>query len=179
MARTAFMRLLVGLGLAATATAMAAPDARAHVPIILVITSPQVGERVGTETELGVFAQAAIAGVEETSFTVDLDGRPLDPVSGLPAPVPVMVPIRVDQTKRIPVRDLADGEHTLTVTSQPHEGEPPQQGSVRFVAGTRGVGGVVAPALGIGAILAMLLTVGLLARRARVRRKVASDPPGG
>jgi hypothetical protein len=170
-------RLLLWLTLAVAASLLATRPARAHVPIILVITAPQTGERVGTDTELRVFAQAAIAGVEETSFTVDLDGSPLDPVSGRPAPTPVEVPIRVDETKRIPVRDLSDGEHTITVSLRPHEGEAPQQGSVQFVAGARPVGGVIAVAV-VG-IVAVLLTVGFLARRRRTGQRAAPDPPGG
>jgi hypothetical protein len=153
------------LGAAVTATVVSTTPARAHVPIILVITSPQMGERVGEDTELHVFAQAAIAGVEETSFTVDLDGTPLDPASGRPAGAPVEVSIRVEETRRIPVRDLPDGEHTLTVTYATHEGEAPQQGSVQFVVGRRRVGGVAAVVIGVGLVVVVLLAVRLLARR--------------
>lgn len=173
------VRLLLWVGMAMVASALATRPARAHVPIILVITAPQMGERVGTDTELRVFAQAAIAGVEETSFTVDLDGRPLDPASGRPAAAPVEVIIRVDETKQIPVRGLSDGEHTLTVTARPHEGEAPQQGSVQIVSGARPVGGVIALAVVGVVVVAVLLTVGFLVRRGRTGRRAAPDPPGG
>lgn len=146
--------------LALTGTLFLAVPARAHVAIRVLIISPNEGERVGPDTDVRLFAQPFLGGVDQTTFSVELDGGPLDPASGQPAAEAVEVPIRVEEARRIPLASLAEGSHTLTVTYRPDLDEAPQQESVTFVVGSGGtslslaVGGIAAAVVALVAALA-------------------------
>lgn len=141
---------------------MARP-AEAHVAIRLLITSPSEGDRVGAELVAEVFAQPFLGGVDGTTFSVDLDGRPLDPGTGRHVSTPVETPIRVEETKSIRLHGLAEGEHTLMVTYRPDVDEPPEEESVTFVV--VGSSPLLAGGIAAGAIVVAILGVWFLRRR--------------
>jgi hypothetical protein len=107
--------------------------AEAHVAIRLLITSPGEGDRVGANFVAEVYAQPFLGGVDGTSFSVDLDGRPLDPGTGRHVSTPVETAIRVEETRSIQLHGLAEGPHTLMVTYRPDVDEPPEEASVTFI----------------------------------------------
>jgi sensor c-di-GMP phosphodiesterase-like protein len=65
-----------------------------------------------------------LLGIPEVTFTATVDGRPLDPATGRPADRPVPLPIRVNQTRRLPLRGLAPGRHVLAVSYRPDTDAP-------------------------------------------------------
>jgi hypothetical protein len=141
---------------------MARP-AQAHVAIRLLITSPGEGDRVGADPVVQVFAQPFLGGVDGTSFSVGLDGRPFDPSTGRAASAPVETPIRVEETRSIQLHGLAQGEHTVTVTYRPDVDEPPEEASVTFVVA--GSGPLPLAGIAAGAIVVAILGVWILRMR--------------
>jgi len=77
------LRRLVAMVCVLVACVSLASPAAGHVAIRVLITFPQPGERVGPHTELRVYAQPFLGGVDATTFTVELDGRPLNAVGRL------------------------------------------------------------------------------------------------
>jgi hypothetical protein len=141
-----------------------ARPAEAHVAIRLLITSPGEGDRVRADPVVEVFAQPFLGGVDGTTFSVELDGRPLDPVTGRPASTPVETSIRVEETRSIRLHGLAEGEHTLTLTYRPDVDEPPREASVTFVVA--GSSSLLVGGIAVGAIAAILGVLILRRRRA-------------
>jgi hypothetical protein len=110
-----------------------------------------------------VFAQPFLGGVDGTSFSVDLDGRPLDPGTGRHVSTPVESPIRVEETRSIQLHGLAEGEHTLMVTYRPDVDQPPEEVSVTFVV--EGSSPLLAGGIAAGAIVVAIVGVWFLRRR--------------
>lgn len=122
--------LTAGIVAVACSVVLAAP-ASAHLAIRLDIRSPEDGAKVGRHTELVIFAQPTLAGVDHTLFTVSLDGRPIDPVTGKAAAEDGQGTIAVSTTHRVPL-DLTSGRHHVVVEYRPDIDEPPRQVSVDF-----------------------------------------------
>lgn len=115
-----------------------APTALAHVAIQLHIERPASGARVGPHAELVVYAQPMLFGVPETTFVVELDGRPLDPRTGRPGPAPRPVHIVAGRRVTVPLRGLGEGRHELTLRYRPDRDALPLETSVTFVVGRSG-----------------------------------------
>jgi hypothetical protein len=137
--------------------------AEAHVAIRLLITSPGEGDRVGADLVAEVYAQPFLGGADGTNFSVDLDGRPLDPGTGRHVSTPVETPIRVEETRSIQLHGLAEGEHTLTVTYRPDVDEAPEEASVTFVV--EGSSPLLAGGIAAGAIAVAILGLWFLRSR--------------
>jgi hypothetical protein len=115
----------VGLGvLAMLALLLASRPAAAHVAIRLDVMAPQANQTIGPDSELVVVARPMLLGVPEVSFTATVDSRPLDPATGRVTDQPVPVLIRVNETKRIPLRGLTPGSHAVGVTYKPDRDAP-------------------------------------------------------
>ncbi|MGH2573870.1 MAG: hypothetical protein ACRDGU_10410 [Actinomycetota bacterium] len=171
-------RRLLALALVLVASLSFASPLEAHVAIRVLITFPRPGERVGAHTELRVFAQPFLGGVDTTTFTVDLDGRALD-AAGRPSNSTPPIPIRVEETKRIPLHGLAKGDHTLTLSYRPDTDEPIQRESVTFVVEGGGTNRLLAGAAILGA--ALLILAGVRSFRAPRDRATPAEAvrPGG
>jgi hypothetical protein len=157
------LRRLVAMVCVLVAWASLASPAAGHVAIRVLITFPQPGERVGPHTELRVYAQPFLGGVDATTFTVELDGRPLNAVGRLMR-VATPISIRIEETKRIPLHDLSEGDHTVTLSYRPDTDEPAAGGSVTFVVDKGGPSRVLVAAAIVGA--AILVLAGLRSFRA-------------
>jgi len=140
--------------------------ASAHIVIRLDIRAPQPGALVGRDTDVVIYAQPMLAGVQETTFLVSLDGHSIDPVSGQRQPQPVPTVIRVLSAVRVPLRGLAAGPHLLTVSYQPDLHMLLMTASVSFRVGARGSHGALFLALG-GVAGVAVLTAGLFVLRRR------------
>jgi hypothetical protein len=101
-----------------------AGPAAAHVAIRLDVMAPQANQTIGPDGELVIVARPMLLGIPEVTFTATVDGRPLDPATWRPADRPVPVPIRVNQTRRIPLRGLAPGNHVLAISYRPDTDAP-------------------------------------------------------
>jgi hypothetical protein len=101
-----------------------AGPAAAHVAIRLDVMAPQANQTIGPDSELVIVARPMLLDIPELTFTPTLDGRPLDPATGRPADRPVPLPIRVNQTRRIPLRGLAPGSHVLAISYRPDTDAP-------------------------------------------------------
>lgn len=159
-------RTALGLVLA---VALLAGPVRAHVAIILLVVAPEDGATLGPDTELVVRAQPALNGVEETSFTVTLDGRPLDPGTGRLADDTRPIPIRLHETERIPLRGLEPGPHRVTVTYRPDVDAAPRKETVVFSV-TDPMSWVVP----VASVAATVFLLGLTTAAFRLRRVRAS-----
>ena len=138
-----------------------APQAWAHVAIVLTIVEPSAGEEVAAEVTIVVHAQPTIGGVDATRFTLEVDGR------ALPGQVDRL--IRVNQNVRIPVTGLTPGRHLATVRYRPDVDEPEATNEVAFVVREPGDEGLPVPLV---AALAGVAVVGglILWRRLTPRR---------
>jgi hypothetical protein len=115
----------VGLGvLAMLALLLASRPAAAHVAIRLDIMASQANQTIGPDSELVMVARPILLGVPEASFIATVDGRPVDPATGRVTEQPVPVLIRVNETKRIPLRGLTPGGHAVGVTYKPDRDAP-------------------------------------------------------
>lgn len=138
------------------AVALLAGPVQGHVAVILLVVAPEDGATVGPDTELVVRAQPALNGVEETSFTVALDGRPLDPSTGRPGERGPSIPIRLHETKRIPLRGLEPGAHRVTVTYRSDVHAAPRENTVVFT-----VAETASWVVPVASVLATALLLGL------------------
>jgi hypothetical protein len=136
----------------------------AHVAISMIVLSPRAGEVVPPDSEVVVFAQPTLGGVDGTTFTVAVDGRPLDPRTGGFAPRPVPVAVRVGERATVPMRDLPPGDHRLEITYQPDTDEPPHSLTVDFRVGAEPGPRSAAPKVA-AIVVALILLGGFLARR--------------
>lgn len=101
-----------------------------------------------------------LLGIPEVRFTATVDGRPLDPATGRPADRPVPVPIRANQTRRLPLRGLAPGRHVLAVSYRPDTDAPTLATTVpvTVTAGQNRLACLVLPA-GLAVLLAAVAAV--------------------
>lgn len=104
----------------------------AHLAIRLDIRAPESRQRLGSDTDVIVFAQPTLAGVDHVSFTATLDGEALDPATGRSSSQPVPLDIRVSTSKRIPLRNLTPGAHRFTISYRPDTDEPTRETTVEF-----------------------------------------------
>jgi hypothetical protein len=151
-------RWLVGAAASLAAWSAATVPVAAHLAIRLDIQAPEPDQHVDPDTEVVIFAQPTLAGVDHAAFTASLDGRPVDPVSGRPTPQPVSTEIRVSASTRIPLHGLSSGNHRFTISYRPDTDEPIKQSTVDFVVRKRRVSrlpwvGLGAAALAVGAAL--------------------------
>lgn len=141
-----------------------ASPAAAHLAIRLDLMAPQDGQRIDPPVDVEVVARPMLLGVPQTTFTMRLDGQPLDPATGLPAASPVATPIRVNQTRRIRLGSLPAGQHTLEVSYRPDQDAPVTTSRVTFTVTPHRALPAIWPAAGLAGLLG-LAAAGLLARR--------------
>lgn len=134
-------RLRGGLASLAAAVALVAAQAApaaAHLAIRLDIRSPQPGQHVGRDVDVVLFAQPTLAGVAQTTYTVTVDGRTVDPAAGSFAPHATSAVIHVGTEARIPLRGLGRGGHVVTISYRPDADMAVVDTSVSFTAGGPG-----------------------------------------
>lgn len=120
---------------ALAAFVLTAPAVSAHLAIRLDIRSPEDGGKVGPRTELVVYAQPTLAGVDHTTYRVILDGHAIDPATGKRTSDDVDTNIEVSTSKRTPL-NLSPGKHHLAVEYRPDIDEPVRDVSVDFTVRT-------------------------------------------
>jgi len=150
--------------------------ATAHVAIRLDVMAPQANQTVGPDSELMVVARPMLLGIPEVTFIATVDGRPLDPATGHPADRPVPVPIRVNQTRRLPLRDLAPGRHVLAVSYRPDIDAPTLVTTVpvTVAAGQNRLARLVLPA---GLAILLAAAAAAVVRRRHSRAAGRAGPP--
>lgn len=116
---------------ALSASVLTAPGASAHLAIRLDIRAPEDGAKVGPHSELVVYAQPTLAGVDHTSFRVILDGHSIDPATGKPTSDDTTTNIEVSTSRRTPL-DLSPGTHRIAIEYRPDIDEPVRDVSVDF-----------------------------------------------
>ncbi len=124
------------LGLAALGVALLAlwpGAATAHIAIVLLIRSPADGQHMGRNVSIVVVAQPALAGVNHTAFTAELDGRPVDPASGRITSESRSAVIKVGSTTTIPLRGLASGTHRFVIRYRADTDEPVTEKAVSLI----------------------------------------------
>jgi hypothetical protein len=136
-----------------------ATPARAHVAIRLDVMAPQANQTIGPDSELVVVARPMLLGVPEVSFTATVDGHPLDPATGRVTDQPVPVLIRVNETKRIPLRGLTPGSHAVGVTYKPDRDAPVLHSTVPVTVRQSRQDRLTLAAAALGALLAAVLVV--------------------
>jgi len=128
-------RRLRTAGTAATAAFLflvaTAGPAAAHLAIRLDIRAPEDGSKVGPHTDLVVYAQPTLAGVDHTTYRVIVDGKSLDPKTGRPTSDDTVTNIEVSTSVRTPL-SLAPGTHHLAVEYRPDIDEPVRDVSIDF-----------------------------------------------
>jgi len=130
-------RWLIGVAAGLAAWSAATVPVTAHLAIRLDIQAPQPDQHVGPDTEVVIFAQPTLAGVDHVAFTASLDGRPVEPTSGRLTPQPVSTEIRVSTSTRIPLRGPTPGNHRFAISYRPDTDEPMRQTPVDFVVRIR------------------------------------------
>lgn len=88
------------------------------------------------------------------------------------------ISIRIEETKRIPLHDLSEGDHTVTLSYRPDTDEPAAGGSVTFVVDKGGPSRILVAAAIVGA--AILILAGLRSFRApkETERQEEQTTPG-
>jgi hypothetical protein len=132
-------RRVITAGTAATAALLilmvTAGPAAAHLAIRLDIRAPEDGSKVGPRTELEVYAQPTLAGVDHTTYRVILDGKSIDPATGKPTSNDTVTNIEVSTSRRTPLV-LTPGSHHLAVEYRPDIDEPVRDVSIDFTVRT-------------------------------------------
>ena len=150
-------RRLVTAGTAATAALLflvaTAGPAAAHLAIRLDIRAPEDGSKIGPHSELVVYAQPTLAGVDHTTYRVILDGKSIDPVTGRPTSDDTTTNIEVSTSRRTPL-NLTTGSHHLAIEYRPDIDEPVRDVSVDFTVrkakSTRWADALIAGAVMVG-----------------------------
>jgi hypothetical protein len=139
------------------AIAACGTSAFAHDAIAVLIDEPQPGQRTGADVAVNVFAQAALDGVDETVFYLELDGEPVDD-----APEQS---IRVGERKRFELEGLSKGEHVVTLVYRPDTDMPFREIPIRFTVGDtpRWIGLATAATL----VVLLVFVVGRFSRAGR------------
>jgi hypothetical protein len=142
-----------------------AGPAAAHLAIRLDIRAPEDGSTVGPHTDLVVYAQPTLAGVDHTTYRVILDGKSIDPTTGRPTSNETVTNIEVSTSHRTPL-SLAPGTHHLAVEYRPDIDEPVRDVSIDFTVrktkSTRWADALIAGAV--------MVAVGTFVAVRRVRR---------
>lgn len=165
----AVRRALAVAGMTAVLLAGVAPEpAQAHVPIVLLVLAPKDGQTVTAGPEVVIYAQRMLLGAEQTTYTLQLDQRPIEAANGPAQPSK----IRAGQQVHVPLHDLRPGTHQLTITYRPDTDEPKMTTTAAFTVRPAPAGVPVAPvATGAGvALVAMVAAAAWWARRRRRRR---------
>lgn len=153
-----------------------ATPAGAHVAIRLDIMAPQANQAISPDSELVVVARPMLLGVPKTTFTATLDGRPVDPATGRVTDQPVPVLIRVNETKRIPLRGLPAGTHAVGVAYRPDRDAPVLHSSVPVVVRASRPARLLLSVVGVAVFVTVVLVVAR--RRGGFRRNAEpkADP---
>ena len=160
-------RWLAAVVTAATALALFAGPAVAHLAIRVDIRAPQGGQRVGPNTDVVLRAQPMLAGVAHTAVTAYLDGHPINPANGAAASRAMPVDMTLLAQRRIPLRRLGVGTHTVTISYRPDVDEPVFRSSVSFVVVRNGFPRWALALVVLGAATVMALVAVRLRRRSR------------
>lgn len=168
--RRAASRVLGTLGLVGVLLGAVALPAQAHVPIVLLVLSPEDRQTVGSDPEVVIYAQRTLGGVEQVAYTLTLDQRPIDPGTGRLAAGSGQ--IRAGQRVRVPLHDLSPGAHQLKVSYRPDQDEPVMTTTAAFTVRSAPAGSwpVVPVAIGVGLAAAAGAAAAWWARRRRVLR---------
>jgi len=155
-------------------TAADVTAASAHLAIRVDIRYPPPEARVGSDLDAILFAQPTLAGVAQTTYTLSLDGHPIDPASGRPESQVMASVIRVNTEVRVPLRHLSRGHHELVVAYRPDVDMPVFKTSVGFSVGGRPVRRrLLVVVLGAVALVAIALVARALRRLTPVARWIA------
>jgi hypothetical protein len=146
---------------AAVLAVLMAPQAWAHVAIVLTIVEPAAGAEVEPDVTIVIHAQPTIGGVDSTRFTLDVDGR------AVPGQTDRL--IRVNQDVRVPLTGLTTGRHVATIRYRPHTDEPETTNEVAFVV--REPGGEGLPISLVAALAGVALVGGLVVWRRLTPRR--------
>jgi hypothetical protein len=168
--RRAVSRVLGTLGLVGVLLGTVAVPAQAHVPIVLLVLSPEDRQTVGSDPEVVIYAQRTLGGVEQVAYTLTLDQRPIDPATGRLAAGSGQ--IRAGQRVRVSLHDLSAGAHQLKVSYRPDQDEPVMTTTAAFTVRSAPAGNwpVVPIAIGVGLAALAGAAVAWWARRRRVLR---------
>jgi hypothetical protein len=161
-ARRALVRALGMIALALVLLpGLGVRPAQAHVPIVLLVLAPKDGQTVTADPAVVIYAQRTLLGADQTTYTMTLDQRPIDPANGPSQPGQ----IRAGQQARLSLHALSPGVHRLTLTYQPDSDEPAQSTSVAFTVRRPGAGLSVVP-VGVGlGVAAAVVAAAWWARR--------------
>jgi len=163
---------LASLAVALALVAAQASPVAAHLAIRLDIRSPQPGQQVGRDVDVVLFAQPTLAGVAQTTYTVSLDGRTVDPATGRLAPKATSAVIHVGSEARIPLRGLGRGGHVVMISYRPDADMPVVDTSVSFTAGGPGAR---TPLFSSTLPIAVVVVLGALVLLALRRHRSASN----
>lgn len=109
-----------------------------------------------------IYAQRMLLGADQTTYTIALDQRPIDPANGPGR----RGQIRAGQQVRLPLHALSPGEHGLTLTYWPDRDEPAQTTGVAFTVRPPAAGLAVVPVgVGVGVAAAVVATTWWAHRR--------------
>lgn len=153
------------------AAVLTAGPAAAHLAIRLDIRAPEEGSKVGTRSELEVYAQPTLAGVDHTTFRVIVDGKTVDANTGRPTSGDGTTNIAVMTTHRTPL-NLAPGHHQVAVEYRPDIDEPVQQTKVDFQVRAPAKSSKWADALIAGAVMIAVATFVAVRRVRRTHPQV-------
>jgi len=162
------LRSLVAVVMVATVVVSLASPAAAHLAIRVDIRAPEAGQRVGPNTDVVLFAQPMLAGVAHAAVSVYLDGHPINPATGSAASRALPVDIALLAQRRVPLRHLGVGSHTIAISYRPDVDEPVFRSSVSFVV-------VRKPFPYLTLVLVVLAAAAVVLVVVRQRRRIRRD----